>query len=71
MTDAAAYLEQLLVETAAAHGRYEEEVLGGVHHEEWPEWYASYMAKALAERGVELVEERRPEGDASRNLATT
>lgn len=54
VNDAAAFLEQLLVETAAAHGRYEEEVLGGVHHDEWPEWYAAYMAKALTDRGMQL-----------------
>jgi len=55
MNEATAFLEQLLVETAAAHGRYEEEVLGGVRHEEWPEWYAAYMAQALADRGMQIV----------------
>ena len=55
MNEATAFLEQLLVETAAAHGRHEEEVLGGVRDEKWPEWYATYMAQALADRGMRIV----------------
>jgi len=50
----AAYLEQLLVETAEAHGRFEEQQLGGERDEQWPRWYAAYMARVLVERGVEL-----------------
>ncbi|MGM7697608.1 hypothetical protein [Microbacterium sp. A84] len=38
----------LLTGAAAAHGVYEAEVLGGVHHEEWAHWYAQHMADALA-----------------------
>lgn len=56
----AAYLEQLLVETADAHGAFEEAELGGVRDEEWPVWYAAHMARVLAERGLQLVEQPRP-----------
>jgi len=51
----AAYLEQLLVETADAHGRFEEQQLGGERDEQWPRWYAAYMARVLAERNVQLT----------------
>lgn len=56
----AEFFEQLLVETADAHGRFEEQQLGGERDEEWPRWYGAYMARALAERGQQVVEERRP-----------
>ncbi|WP_448808832.1 hypothetical protein [Agromyces bauzanensis] len=45
----------LLIRTAAAHGAYEAEELGGVYDEQWPEWYATHMADALAARGYRLV----------------
>lgn len=35
----------LLVEAGTAHGRYEEECLGGKRDEEWPRWYAAYMRR--------------------------
>lgn len=56
----AAYLEQLLVETADAHGRFEEQQLGGERDDDWPVWYAAYMARVLAERGVQLSTGERP-----------
>ena len=41
-------VEQALRDAAAAHGKHEEET--GKADENWPEWYAQYMAKAA---GVE------------------
>ncbi|BBH67629.1 glyoxalase [Actinoplanes sp. OR16] len=39
-------VEQALRDAAIAHGKHEEEELGGVRDENWPAWYAAYMAKA-------------------------
>ena len=33
----------LLSQTGAAHGEYEERVLGGKYDEDWPDWYAAYL----------------------------
>jgi hypothetical protein len=41
-------VEQALRDAAAAHGEHEKEI--GIQDENWPEWYARYMAKAA---GVE------------------
>ena len=48
-------IQDALERAAAAHGVYEAEVLGGVHHVEWPAWYAEHMASTLAEDGYQLV----------------
>jgi hypothetical protein len=48
-------LLDLLRQTAAAHGIHEQEKLGGVYDEAWPEWYAAHMTRALAERGYRLA----------------
>jgi hypothetical protein len=45
----------LLRQAAAAHGIHEQEELGGVYDEAWPEWYAEHMARTLAEQGYRLV----------------
>lgn len=45
----------LLVGAAAAHGVYEENELGGVYDEAWPEWYATHMTEALDALGYQLV----------------
>lgn len=45
----------LLKQAAAAHGVHEQEELGGVYDEAWPEWYAAHMARALAEQGYRMV----------------
>lgn len=42
-------------QAAAAHGIHEQEELGGVYDEAWPEWYAEHMARTLAEQGHRLV----------------
>ena len=34
----------LLSETGAAHGVYEEGELSGVYDQNWPAWYAAYLA---------------------------
>ncbi|MBB2940839.1 catechol 2,3-dioxygenase-like lactoylglutathione lyase family enzyme [Actinoplanes lutulentus] len=39
-------VEQALRDAAIAHGKHEAEVLGGKHDEDWPAWYAAYMAEA-------------------------
>jgi hypothetical protein len=48
-------LLDLLRQAADAHGIHEQEELGGVYDEAWPEWYAAHMTRALAERGYRLV----------------
>lgn len=48
-------IQDALERAAAAHGVYEADVLGGVHHVEWPAWYAEHMARTLAEDGYQLV----------------
>ncbi|WP_147456417.1 hypothetical protein [Promicromonospora sukumoe] len=48
-------LLDLLKRAAAAHGVHEEQELGGVYDEAWPEWYAEHMTRALAERGYRIV----------------
>ena len=45
----AAELEQALRDAAAAHGKHEEEL--GHYDENWPTWYADYMAKAAGLEG--------------------
>jgi hypothetical protein len=55
-TSAAEFLRDLLQETAAAHGEFEKTELNGVYDEDWPTWYAAFMARTLEERGVELVD---------------
>jgi catechol 2,3-dioxygenase-like lactoylglutathione lyase family enzyme len=49
-------LTDVLERAAAAHGVYETEELGGRHHEEWPQWYAEHMARALTEAGFQLTQ---------------
>jgi hypothetical protein len=48
-------IQDALERAAAAHGVYETEALGGVHHVEWPAWYAEHMTRTLAEDGFEIV----------------
>lgn len=45
---------ELLTDAAAAHGVHETEDLGSVYDEQWPQWYAAHMAKALSEHGYVL-----------------
>jgi hypothetical protein len=52
---AAEVLEDLLRKTAVAHGSYEREHLDGVYDEEWPSWYATFLARALEEHGYGLT----------------
>ena len=47
-------LRDLMTRAETAHGVYETEVLNGVRDEEWPQWYAEHMARALAERGYQI-----------------
>lgn len=44
-----------LTDAARAHGVYEATELAGVYDENWPEWYARHMARALAERGHRIT----------------
>jgi catechol 2,3-dioxygenase-like lactoylglutathione lyase family enzyme len=48
-------LTAVLERAAAAHGVYEAEELGGKHHDEWPQWYADHMTRALAADGYRLT----------------
>jgi hypothetical protein len=43
-------LAELLRETSKAHGRYEQEELGGQRDDDWPTWYAQYLVERLRER---------------------
>jgi hypothetical protein len=47
-------LRKLLTRTAEAHGRFESEELGGVYDDAWPQWYAAFMAEALAAEGYAI-----------------
>jgi hypothetical protein len=38
-------LTTLLVQTGAAHGRFEGTELKGVYDQEWPRWYATYAVE--------------------------
>jgi hypothetical protein len=37
-------IANLLDKTQAAHGAYEEHELNGVYDQDWPAWYAAYLA---------------------------
>jgi hypothetical protein len=41
----AATIAGMLREAETAHGAYERDVLGGKYDEEWPTWYATYLAE--------------------------
>ncbi|GAA5201006.1 hypothetical protein [Microbacterium jejuense] len=53
--DAETFLRELLIRTASAHGEHERDDLGGVYDEDWPRWYAAYMAQALASGGYTIT----------------
>lgn len=57
-TGAEAFLRELLTRTAEAHGRYERDELNSVYDEDWPRWYAAFMAETLAAGGYEIVRRR-------------
>ena len=45
-------LLDLLKRAAAAHGLHEKEL--GKPDPDWPQWYAEYMSRALAEAGYRI-----------------
>ena len=51
-------VEALLVQTAGAHGVFEESELQGVYDQEWPRWYATYAIEhgmgALIDSGISI-----------------
>lgn len=51
----------LLRRAAEAHGIYEKAELGGKYDTNWPVWYATHMAKALAEAGYRIVPAAAPQ----------
>jgi hypothetical protein len=53
--DTTAILLDLLKRAAAAHGIHEKTDLGGVYDNDWPQWYAAHMTKALADAGYRIV----------------
>ncbi|MBW9092553.1 hypothetical protein JNB62_02520 [Microbacterium jejuense] len=55
VADTETFLRELLIRTAAAHGVHERDDLGGVYDEDWPRWYAAYMARDLAAAGHAIV----------------
>lgn len=36
-------IARLLAQAGSAHGVYEEQALGGVYDQNWPQWYAAYL----------------------------
>ena len=56
--DPETFLRDLLQRTAAAHGRYERDELGSVYDENWPQWYAAFMASALDADGYVIERAR-------------
>ena len=38
-------VDALLVETAEAHGVFEETELNGIYDQDWPSWYAAYAVE--------------------------
>lgn len=48
-------LLELLKRAAEAHGIHEKNDLGGVYDQDWPQWYATHMTRALADGGYRLV----------------
>jgi hypothetical protein len=55
VSDAETFLRELLTRTAEAHGRYERDELGSVYDDNWPQWYAAYMAAALRADGYAIT----------------
>ena len=49
---------RLLKDTAAAHGVFEKEQLGGVFDEQWPEWYSTYFTDKLHAEGYFFSSEK-------------
>ena len=47
-----ALILDLLKNAAAAHGIHEKTDLGGVYDQNWPDWYAAHMVKALEAMGL-------------------
>ena len=51
-------VEGLLVQTARAHGVFEESELQGVYDQDWPRWYATYAVEhgmgALISGGITI-----------------
>ena len=45
MTDDQGAVDALLVETAEAHGVFEETELNGIYDQDWPTWYAAYAVE--------------------------
>ena len=43
--DRTAAVDALLVQTAQAHGVFEESELQGVYDQDWPRWYATYAVE--------------------------
>ncbi|MFD7308694.1 hypothetical protein [Promicromonospora sp. NPDC059942] len=64
-------LLDLLRQAATAHGVHEQEELGGVYDEGWPEWYTEHMTRTLAEQGYRIVPADGPvDGPADAPAAT-
>lgn len=54
-TDTTPVILELLLAAAKAHGVHEEQDLGGVYDQQWPEWYAAHITAQLEERGLRLA----------------
>lgn len=54
-------LLEALKGAAKAHGVYEAKELAGVYDDNWPQWYAEHMARALAEVGYSLTRTESPD----------
>ena len=52
--DQSELLRQLLTAAAEAHHVYQRDELGGVNDEQWAQWYAVHMSRALEARGLSV-----------------
>ena len=56
--DQATLLTELLTAAAEAHHTYQTEELGGENDEQWAEWYAADMARAMEARELRIVSDQ-------------
>jgi hypothetical protein len=63
MTSTTDIILDALNRAATARGIHEEQDLGGVYDQQWPEWYAKHMTQTLADAGYAIV--RTGEGGAA------
>lgn len=53
--DRSQLLTELLTAAADAHHVYQTDELGGVNDEQWAQWYAEHMSRAMEARGLSVT----------------